>query len=799
MIGGQLGHYRILDRLGAGGMGEVWLAEDLDLGRKVALKTLRSDVAATPAQRARLEREARSVAALNHPNIVTLFSVEEDGGTRFLVMEYVEGERLSERIPGGGLPPREALRIGAAVADALATAHAQGIVHRDLKPGNVLLTPDGRVKVVDFGLARAFAGETAPFRGPGRDTSLTQEGLAVGTLHYMSPEQLEGATLDHRSDLYSLGVLLHEMVTGELPFAGESAVRVISAILRDRPERVDVSSRHLPPAVGDLIERLLAKDPDDRPDSAAEVRDLLIDTQRRIGSATTAVDAPVRLTRSGSSRRRRAWKRGLFLAAAVVLALAGLALALAHWKSAAETHPPGGAAAPPAIAVLPLANYSDDPDYFVDGMTDGLIGALARINGLRVISRQSVMHYKGSAKRLPEIAQELGVDYVVEASLRREAGRLRLQVKLFSPDPEEQVWSDAFDRPDPEVLALHADVARSIAAAVHVAIPAAFSATRSVDPAVYEAYLRGKHLVEQARPESLRRAKTYFEEALSRDPQFAPAHAGLATVYGLLAYLYEEPAANAARQEAEARRAIEVQPDLAEAYVVLGDHLRYFRWNWAASEESYRRAVAIDPNSAAAGRALWGLLASLGRLPEARSEIERALGLDPLSAAIENDLGYQAIFEKKLAPAKLAFVRALELDPEFPPAHGGLWLVADIEQDDSTRLREMVLWLDGMSYGWASAGLRRDPGSWTYLRAAREVGHALAAPSSGQRVSLGVGGALLASAGELDRASEWIRKAYDERDPELVWLAMDPSWRALRSNANFQAIVTAMKLPADHN
>ncbi len=798
MIGEQLGHYRILDRLGAGGMGEVWLAEDLELGRKVAIKTLRRDVAATPTQRARFEREARSVAALNHPNIVTLYSVEEAEGLRFLVMEYVEGVRLGDRIPSGGLPPGEALKLGAAIADALAAAHAHGIVHRDLKPGNVLLAPDGRVKVVDFGLARALGSDAAPFRGSRGETTLTQEGVALGTLNYMSPEQLEGATVDHRSDLFSLGVVLHEMITGQVPFAGDSAVRVISAILRDRPDRVDVASRHIPPSVADLVERLLAKDPADRPATAAEARDILLDALRLIGAATTATDLPRTLGRrgpQGSAARRR---RRATVAATLALPLLGLALWLGRSRLHGGEPAPGSAAAPPAIAVLPLANFSGDPDFFVDGMTDGLIGALARVEGLRVISRQSVMRYKGSDKRLPEIAKELGVDYIVEASLRREAGRLRVQAQLFRPAPEEQLWSDAFERPEPEVLALHADVARAVAGAVHVVIPATlavrFETARSVEPAVYEAYLRGRHLVEESRPESLQQARDAFDEALEPDPKFAPAHAGLASAFGLLAYLFQEPAANASRQEAEALKAIELDPDLAEAYVELGDLQRYFRWDWSASETSYRRALAIDPNSAAAHRGLWGLLASLGRLAEARLEIERARQLDPLSAAIENDLGYQAIFELKLTLAKVAFRRALELDPAFPSAHGGLWLVADLERDDPARTQEMLLWLDGMGYGWAADAARGDGKPRAYREAARDAALALAARRSGQRISLGVGGALLASAGELDVAAAWLRQGYEERDPELVWLALDPSWRALRASESFRTMVAAMKL-----
>jgi eukaryotic-like serine/threonine-protein kinase len=299
MIGRTLGHYKILDRLGAGGMGVVWLAEDLELGRRVALKMLRDDVATSPEKRARFEREARAVAALNHSNIVTLFSVEEADGVRFLAMEYVEGRPLDDLLRPGGVPMAELLRIGAAIAAALDEAHRHGIVHRDLKPSNVLIGEGGRVKVVDFGLARSLSGDSSPFGFRPRETSLTQDGLAVGTLHYMSPEQLQNRPVDQRTDLFALGIVLYEMATGEMPFDGESAAQVISAVLRDPPRRLHGTGERLPPQIADLINALLAKEPADRPASAAEVRTVLEATQLLFRSETEALPASA----TGSARR----------------------------------------------------------------------------------------------------------------------------------------------------------------------------------------------------------------------------------------------------------------------------------------------------------------------------------------------------------------------------------------------------------------------------------------------------------------------------------------------------------------
>lgn len=452
---------------------------------------------------------------------------------------------------------------------------------------------------------------------------------------------------------------------------------------------------------------------------------------------------------------------------------------------------------------MPLANFSGDPDFFVDGMTDGLIGALARIDGLRVVSRQSTMHYKGSTKRLPEIAAELKVDYVVESSLRRQTGELTLQTQLFRPDPEEQIWSDAFARREADVLALHADVARAVAAALRVELSPAdredFASQRPVAPAVYEAYLRGRHLVEQGRPETVRKARDYFEEALRIDPSFAPAHAGLADVYGWLAYLFEEPAANSARQEKAARRAIELDPTLAEPHALLGDNYRYFHWDWKRAEEEYQRAVALNASNAAARHAFWGHLASLGRLEEARREIEIARRLDPLSAATEIHLGFQNIFEGRPAEAERSFRRALELDPASPIAHSGLWLVYDLAERDPERGAALRRLLVGFEFGDVVETIEREGEVASYRAFAQRAAELLEARSRTQRVSISVGAALFASAGDLDSAERWLERAYAEREPDLVWLGREPTWRRLWPRPKIRGILAAMRIPPPPN
>jgi len=433
-------------------------------------------------------------------------------------------------------------------------------------------------------------------------------------------------------------------------------------------------------------------------------------------------------------------------------------------------------------------------------MTDGLIGSLASFDGLRVISRQSVMQYRQSTKRLPEIARELGVEYVLEGSLRRESGAVLLQLQLFRPDPEQQLWSEVFSGGESDLFALESQAARAVVAFLD--LPRAANQrpralAGAVAPAALEAYLHGHHLVEQGRPETVRLARQYFEEALRLEPRFAAAHGGLADVYGWLAFLYDQPGEYADKQEEEARRALELDPTLALAHAMLGDNYRYFHWDWARAEEEFRQAIALDPSSATARRSHWGLLASLGRLAEARAEIELAHRLDPLNAATESDLGFQRFFEGDLAEAERRFRRALELDASFPIAYSGLWALYDRQNRPNDRLEALRGWLVGFGYEDLARAMGKAGEPSTYPALARSIAEQLEARSSSERVLLGTGAALFASAGELDRAEAWLERAFRAHDPELVWLAMDPTWRELRARPRIRSMLTAMKLPLD--
>jgi len=802
MIEQRIGHYKILDRLGSGGMGVVWLAQDEQLGRKVALKTLREDVASSPEKRARFDREARAVAALNHPNIVTLYSTDLKAEPPYLVMEYVDGITLDEAIPSGGLPSAEVLRIGADIADALAAAHAHGIVHRDLKPGNVLLAKDGRVKVVDFGLARALEGNRDPLDSHTGQTSLTQEGLAVGTLHYMSPEQLQLRRVDHRTDLFSLGVVLFEMATGELPFAGESAAMVISAMLRDKPRRIDERQGRIAPQIADLVDRLLAKDPADRPPSAAAVRDELDAAYRLLHSETEAMPAP----RSTGTVRRpryappRSWSRWAAVGGGAVLIalMAGLGL---HWASRAAPHAGAGVAQPEVatLAVLPLKDFSGDPDYFTDGMTDTLINALARMDGIRVISRQSSMLYKKSDKTLPQIAAELHVDYLVEGSVSRGPDGVELRARLMKPDPEESVWASNFSRPGGEALLMNDEAARAIAAAVNPAheppAPAAPEAsTMSADE--FDRILRAQYFGNQLTPKGLHRSLDLYREIVDQRPDSARAWAGLALGYGLLGF-FDMPADEAsAGAEQAVERALAIDSSLADAHATKGFVLQFYRWDWAGAEAAYRRTLELNPSDASTHHRLWSLLASLGRWQEAEQELQAAHRLDPLSVSIMISLGQHSALRGDYETGIREIRRALVVEPENGVAQIDLWWIYHRLRRDPERGETLVAALRDYGLTKQADDVEAVLTTRGYESALARAAEDVAEEAGRTHLYAFTVAQLFAAAGRPDEAISWLRRGFVERAPEMHWIGVDDPLKPLRGRPEFQELLRGLRLEA---
>jgi non-specific serine/threonine protein kinase len=608
MIGKSLGHYRVLDKLGEGGMGEVYVAEDSRLRRKVALKILPQKTSSDPTRLERFRREAQAVAALSHPNIVTIHSIEEADGDHFIIMELVEGQSLDRLISGDGLSVERVIEIAQPLAEALAAAHSSGIVHRDLKPANIMRTADGRVKILDFGLAKLHADTD-----PGQDTAvqtLTVAGMIMGTVPYMSPEQVQGGEIDHRTDIFSFGVILHEMATGKLPFRGKTSAELISAILRDAPQPITQIRSDMPEQLGRIVARCLEKEPELRYQSAADIRQAL----SKIGE---------KVTRSTSDDS-------------------------------------------PSVAVLPFVDMSPekDQDYFCEGLAEELINALIRIDGLSVASRTSAFRFKGSDQDIREIGRRLGVGTVLEGSVRKAGKQVRISVQLVDVNDGRYLWSDRFDRELEDVFAIQDEIGQNVAQALQVALkPKAEGSTQDAAPAdvqAYDYYLRGRKFFYEFRQKGFELARQMFARAIVIDDRYARAYAGVADCCTFLYELYEATDANLQEADAASRKAVEVGPNVAEAHASRGLALG-LSGRHDEAQASFARAIELNPKLFEAyyfqGRSLFGE----GRHLEAAQQFEEARKVNPDDFQTPFFLAQTYLCLHRRAHASAAFRQAVEL------------------------------------------------------------------------------------------------------------------------------------------
>ena len=777
-------------------MGEVYLAEDTQLGRKVALKVLPPELTRDRERLERLEREARAVAALNHPNIVTLHSVEEADGVRFLTMEYVEGRTLAESLPAGGLPTKRFFEVAVPLAEALAAAHEKGVIHRDLKPGNVMVTPEGRVKVLDFGLAKLTQAEGTAASQLSTE-AVTGEGRVAGTVPYMSPEQIEGRPIDHRSDIFSLGVVLYEMATGRRPFTGDSSPALISSILRDAPLPVSGSRPDLPEPLGGVLSRCLDKDPRQRYQSALDVRHALEDLVRpREGtSAVTSAQVPVVPRRSGA---RRVWlvsAAGIVLVAAVLLAVnvGGLRDRLLGARRAPTVR---------SLAVLPFENRMGDAsqDYFVEGIHEALIIELSQIGSLKVKARPVVMRYRKTDKPLSEIARELGVDALVTGSVLRAGDSAQVTAELVDGASEANLWASRYSRDLRNLASLSSEVTRDIAGGIRIALTPEqrerLARTRTVNPEAYETYLKARYLLNQFTPGSTgssTKAVELFRRAIDLDPTFASAYAGLATVQAVATLLGGgRPRSNAGPVLAAARRALELDPNQGEAHAILGSHHLYSEWDWNAAESELRRALELNPGNALIYHPYADYLLVKGRLEESLDYTRRGKDIDPLSPLIvlpvAGHLSFLGRYDEGIQEAR----KFLEIQPNSPWAgsfiQGALWHKGEEEKSfqmmrAGTGDKDLRALLDR---GHTTGGPRG---------AMRALADMLVARSESQYVSPLTIARYYAVGGQADPAFQWLDKAYEERVPFLLHLRADPDFKPLRSDPRFADLVRRIGFP----
>jgi serine/threonine protein kinase/tetratricopeptide (TPR) repeat protein len=642
-------------------MGRVYRAHDPRLDRQVAIKLLPPETAADHAARERLRLEAMAVAALDHPYICKIFEIGEYDAALCLVMEYVPGDTLERRLKAGRLPLAEALAVAGEVAEALEEAHARRFLHRDLKPANIMLTPRGHVKVMDFGLAKRVEDLPPPDQATVAVTQLTVHGTIVGTPDYMSPEQVKGLALDPRSDLFSFGVILAEMIGGRHPFRRPSMAETLSAVLREPPEL----GEEIPQNVMPLVRRLLAKNPEDRYASAADVRADL----SRLASREPVATAPVVPSAPSAS-----WRKQIGWAAfAIGLTVAGyLAVKAGWWRPTSSA--PGAAVLIRSIAVLPLDNYSGDPnqDYFAEGMTDELTANLATISQLRVISRGSVMQFRGKDRPpTPDIATRLNVDAVVEGSVSRAGDTVRITAQLIDARADKHLWAKTFERRSGDVLALQAELASAIAREVNVRLSPSeqsrLTSAPSVNPDAHDAYLKGRYFFNRPSDQNLQKAIGQYEEAVKLSPDFSPAFSGMSDAYLWAGYNEGFLTATAAREKARltAEKAVTLDGRSAEAHTSLAVFKLFYEFDWPGCEREFRQAIALNPNYSFAHDQFGMALAFQGRFEEAIAEGAKATELDPLSPQILVDATLPFIFRRNTAEARRLARKAAELDPSY--------------------------------------------------------------------------------------------------------------------------------------
>ena len=833
----QLGRYEIRALLGVGGMGEVYLAEDTSLNRKVALKVLPVDVAANQDRMRRFKQEATAAASLNHPNIAHIYEIGEAEGHNFISMEYVEGSTLRAKIHDVHEELPKLLRALQHVAEGLAKAHDKGIVHRDLKPDNIMITTDGHAKVLDFGLAKLLEPQTD--RVTGEDPTILQHstpGLILGTMGYMSPEQAQGKTkeIDHRSDIFSFGCILFEAITGQKAFAGKDQIETLNKIVREPAPPLTAFTPSAPADLQRIVRRCLAKDPDERyqniKDVAIELKEVRREMQEGSGDVTvppvssttseartiwhsesTRAHQPHVTTEPASSASTRAssaefimtglrqHKTATVIGAVLILILVGaVAYGIRSYLHAGSTE-----VAVESIAVIPFMNQSKDPnsEWISDGLTESIINNLTQLPNLKVIARSSVFRYKGREGDPLAIGKELGVRAVLTGRLMERGETMLISTELIDIRDNKQLWGEQYERPLSDMLSVQREIAREITNNLR---PTLSGVERSrankeytANAEAYQLYLKGRYYWNKRTPADFRKAIPFFQQAIEKDPGYAMAYSGLADTYALLsAYTNEPPKELMPKAKEAALKALALDDKLAEAHASLGQIVEYYEYDFVTARKEYHRALELNPNYATGHQWLAEHLSGFKRFDEAIAEIRRALELDPLSAIINRIYADILVDARRFDEAIVQYQKTIELDPNFSTAYfflgrayegKGMYdqameaylkagAINQVPEETMKQMREVY-----KKSGWKA-----------YVQA--NLDRLTVSPQRGSLPPY-LAATLYVRLGQNDEAIKSLEKAYEERDFRMIMLSVSFEFDSLRSDPRFRDLVRRVGLP----